>query len=351
MAADFVEAGIHVERMQFSQLIFEDRLGRAYQAVAAHRPRGVLACLGGDSFEVLRLVPKNVVRIGLIQSDDPGPYVLTRQFAQWLDTMVGVSETIRKRLVDEGHSTRCRVEQIPYGIQFGPAHTKVLRDVSKPLRIIYVGRIIEEQKRVSRLVELVKMLSTRGEKFEFTFVGGGPELASSRAALNDFQNVRFTGDLPNTEINGRLRESDVFVLLSDYEGLPLSLLEAMGEGIVPVVSDLESGMRQIVTDATGVRVPVGDVQATVEAIISLGRDPERMARLARAGSDFVRREFSAARMAERYLKLVEELSKGEAVWPNEVTVPTPLDYGNNILAQRWTRPMRRILKKVIARAS
>ena len=346
MAADFAQAGIEVQMMESPRLIFEDRLQLVYRAIAAKQPRGVLACLGGDSFEPLRALPKNVVRMGIIQSDDPKPYKLTREFAPWLDVMVGVSEAICKKLADEGLSAKSRIEHIPYGVRFSPARAAIARDVSQPLRIIYVGRIIETQKRVSRLVELVKTLSARGEKFEFTLIGSGPELQSSRDALKIFPNVRFLGDLPNVEISGRLRESDVFVLLSDFEGLPLSLLEAMGEGVVPVVSDLESGVRQVVTSETGVRVPVGDVPAAVDAIGALARDPARLARLANAASEFVRRQYSAATMAEGYLKLVDELAKREIVWPTQAEIPVPLSYNTGWLSLRWTRPVRRTLKRL-----
>jgi glycosyltransferase involved in cell wall biosynthesis len=346
MAADFAKAGIAVSQPPDTKMIFEDRLRQVYSEIAAKKPAAVLACLGGDSFEVLRMLPKGVVRIGIIQSDDPGPYKLIRQFAPWLDAVVGVSEAICRKLSQEPLATKMRIEQIPYGIHFGPAQVLQQHDGSKPLRLVYVGRIIEEQKRVSRLVALAKTLAARGEKFEFKLVGNGPELQSCRDALGSLTNVQLLGDVPNHEIKNILRASDVFVLLSDYEGLPLSLLEAMGEGVVPVVSDLESGMRQVVTPETGVRVPIGNVEAAADAIGALARDATRLNAMANAASEFVRREYSSATMAEKYLKLIGDLAKTEVVWPGNVSVPVPLSYGNGWLAQSWSRPMRRLLKRV-----
>lgn len=347
MAADFDQAKIDVSGWPDPKLIFEDRLAAVYRRIAEKQPQAVLASLGGDSFEMTRMAPQNAVRLGIIQSDDAGPYQLVRDFSPWLDAAIGVSEKICERVAQEPFAKKLRIEHIPYGVYFGPARVVPPRDSARPLRLIYVGRIIEEQKRVSRFAELAKLLSARGEKFEFTLIGSGPQLQSCRESLSAFPNVKFLGDVPNQEIKKHLRESDVFLLLSDYEGLPLSLLEAMGEGVVPVVSDLESGMRQVVTPETGVRVPIGDVNAAAEAISSLGRDTARCASLANAAAEHVRQHYSAGLMAERYLKLISELEKGKAVWPSEVSVPVPLGYGKNFLTQKWSRPIRRLIKRVV----
>jgi glycosyltransferase involved in cell wall biosynthesis len=230
-------------------------------------------------------------------------------------------------------------------MHFGPAEARPQRDLSKPLRIIYVGRMIEEQKRVSRLVELAKTLTTRGLRFEFTFAGSGPELGPTREALKEFPNVRFLGDVKNSEIGSLLRLNDVFVLLSDYEGLPLSLIEAMGEGVVPVVSDLESGMRDVVTPENGVRVPVGDIAAAADSIAVLALDPARLASISAAASGFARTRHSSATMAESYLKLVSELAKGEPSWESDVPVPAPVHFANSWLYRGLPRVARRILKR------
>ena len=347
MADDFSKAGVKVHLATDRKLIYEDRLQLVYAAVAAQQPNGVLACLGGDSFEILRTVPAGVARVGIIQSDDPGPYKLVRQFAPWLDAIVGVSETICGRLRQESFGREIRIEYIPYGIPFGPAQVRSLRDITQPLKIIYVGRMIEHQKRVSRLLELVKALTARGEKFEFTFVGSGPELLPAKENLKHLLNVRFLGDVPNAYVSGLLRSMDIFVLLSDFEGLPLSLLEAMGEGVVPIVSDLESGMRELVTAETGIRVPVGDISAAANAITGLARDSARQAGISAAASDYVRRSFSAAIMGERHLKLITALSKGDPIWPAKVNIPIPLSLENHWTSTAWARPIRRLLRRFV----
>ena len=154
--------------------------------------------------------------------------------------------------------------------------------------------------------------------------------------------------MPNDTVPALLAAHDVLVLLSDYEGLPLSLLEAMGAGVVPVVSDLESGIRDVVTAETGVRVPVGDVPAAAAAILALVQDRGRLAALSDAAARSVREEYSAARMAERYLKLIGELAPSSVPWPATVEVPAPVGVKHAWLYRGWPRRTRRWIKRLIA---
>lgn len=346
MSPDFTAAGLRVQTISARKWIYEDRIRLAYEHLAAERPRAVLACLGSDSFEVLRMVPGEVVRLGLIQSDDPSPYAMSRHFAGCLDGMLGVSESIAEKLRAEKAFVGKTIQSIPYGIQFSAAGERQAKAPGDPLRLIYVGRIIEEQKRVSRLVELARLLVEWKVNFEWVFAGSGPELDKTQAALKDVSQVRFLGNVPNAKVGELLRAQDVMVLLSDYEGLPLSLLEAMGEGVVPVISDLQSGIREVVTPETGIKVPIGDVATAAEAIRSLALDPVRLAALSAASRRFARREYSASRMADRYLDLIDSFHRPATMWPARMRVPTPLLVDRPWLFQGFPRRARRALKSI-----
>jgi glycosyltransferase involved in cell wall biosynthesis len=348
MAADFQSMGVEPETVKASELIYEDRLLMAYRWTAARRPQAVLACLGSDSFEVLRLVPPGVVRMAVVQSDDPAPYALMRDFSQWIDVAVGVSPRITDRFQQMPELKRSKIACIPYGIRI-PTAARTPRPDGTPIRIIYLGRLIEEQKRVSRLVELAQELERRGLAYEFTIAGTGPEAGGLHQRLETIPRVKFLGDVPNQQVPGLLRQQDVMVLLSDYEGLPVSLLEAMGSGVVPVVSDLQSGIRELVTDATGIRVGIGDVRAAADAIGVLNEDRIRLDALGQAAREQVSSHYSAKRMAERYLELVPPCSTAASStidWPAEIDIPRPLGVSPAWAFQGAGRRLRRLAKMV-----
>lgn len=348
-AEDFSSFGGTVRMISRKHSIYEDRLRLAYQEIARWKPRAVMACLASDSFEILRLMPPGCGRIGLVQSQDPNVYATVVRYAPWIDGMVGVSAEISHHLATLPEFASCRIEAIPYGIAFPKLIERRALSGDRPLRIVYLGRMVEEQKRVSRLIQLVKLIEQSQANCRFVFIGSGPQAAQMKQALACSRIVEFAGEVTNSAAQRLLADQDVFVLLSDYEGLPLSLLEAMCQGVVPVVSDLKSGIREVVTEAGGIRVPVGDVSAAAAAIIALAGDRQRLNGMARAASVHVRQNFSAARMADKYLQLVDALAVKPVDWPGEVCVPTPIGVRPEWLFSGPPRVLRRIIKRAVGR--
>jgi glycosyltransferase involved in cell wall biosynthesis len=344
---DVIGLDADIRCVDYEGLIYEDRLHWAYQQVRKFQPRVVLACLSPESFEVIRLIPPGVMRIGVIQSHDPGPYEMARLYARWVDAMVGVSAEVCEKLRGMKEFASTRIVEIPYGIIFSESAPRQTRSESTPLRVIYVGRIIEEQKRMSRLRELIRRVLNAGWPIEFTIVGSGPEEREFREQFANVPQVRFLGPVPNAQVRGLLRKHDVFLLLSDYEGLPLSLLEAMSEGLVPVVSDLPSGIRQAVPDGCGIRVPVGNVEAALEGLRLLAKDPPQLAAISAAAEKHVREKFSAHRMAGDYLALVDQETKAQmSAWPESVDVSVPLGIESAWLYRGFPRTLRRCAKRI-----
>ena len=176
-------------------------------------------------------------------------------------------------------------------------------------------------------------------------MGEGPQREALRAELRGCDLVRFVEPVAYDQVPGLLQNFDVFVLLSDFEGLPLSLLEAMGAGVVPVVSDLPGVMAEVVDDSRGVRVPVGDVEGAAAAVEALARDRARLESCARAGAEFVRARFSADGMADHYCRVVEEAGRGKCAWPSTVPVPRPL----GVTPGWWHEGAPRVLRRWLGR--
>ena len=173
------------------------------------------------------------------------------------------------------------------------------------LKIGYVGRIVQEQKRVLDLVPLALELVRRRVCFELYIIGEGPERRILETALEQeglAGSVKLLGWLSPARVNEELRKLDVFVLLSDYEGLPVALLEAMGNALAPVVTRTESGNTQLVQDGkNGFTVDVGDISAFGERLQLLANDRQRLLLTRRAAWE-TSRHYSLERMVENYIE-------------------------------------------------
>lgn len=114
------------------------------------------------------------------------------------------------------------------------------------------------------------------------------------------ERVRFTG--MTHDVQEYLRASDVFVLPSRREGLPVALLEAMASGLPCVASRLPGATDTIISDGdNGLLVPVGDVTAFADALAAVLADPARAAALASRARDTVSERFTNTAVADAWL--------------------------------------------------
>jgi glycosyltransferase involved in cell wall biosynthesis len=142
----------------------------------------------------------------------------------------------------------------------------------------------------------------------FLLAGEGPERGALEALAGELgvdDRVRFLGH--RNDIPQLLAACDVMALPSSFEGLPVSVLEAMASGTAVVASNI-GGVDEIVRDnVTGLLVEPGDALALAAAIRRLVDDPAEAARLAEAARTHVAREFSAATMARRVAAVYDDV--------------------------------------------
>lgn len=214
--------------------------------------------------------------VGIVHSDDPKHYEHVARLGGYWNAIVAVSPAIARHTAALDPTFASRLVTIPYGVEVPPRLPERQRGDGTPLRIVYAGRLVQEQKRVLDLPGIILALVGREIPVELTIVGGGSEqqqLLNACASLRVRGMVRSLGILPNDDVLQVFEQSDVFILTSDFEGLPVSLLEAMGRGCVPVVTDVRSGIPELVRNGVnGYRVPVGDIRKFAERLTTLQRD-------------------------------------------------------------------------------
>ena len=143
----------------------------------------------------------------------------------------------------------------------------------------------------------------------FVLAGTGPDRATLETlarALGVENRVLFLGyreDIPDL-----LANCDLFVLPSLYEGLPLSILEAMAAG-KPVIASAIGGNNEVILHGeNGLLVPKADPAALAAAIRAVLSDGALAGRLAEGGKSRVQRDFSVEAMVESVSQVYDELA-------------------------------------------
>ena len=343
MAADFARQCIPVFIADERRLIYEDRIAAVVKELRAFEPTLVVGCLAPPSFEILRYVPQGIGRVAMVQSDDPGVYNTLEAFREYLDGVVGVSKTIEARLHALPPFSGKQIAYIPYGVPM-PSLLPPSEASTGPLRILYLGRLSDVQKRVRLFPQIYKELCASGIPFQWTLAGEGPERAYLEANMTGGrpdQRVLFLGQVDYEGVPALLEGQDVLLLASTFEGLPLSLLEAMGQGVVPVVTDLESGISEVVNETNGMLVPMDDIQGYAKALIRLHNDRSDLAGKSRQARASVYPAYSVAAMTDRWLELAGHLKGVPAPWPENPSSRIPLGCENALLFSMPGRFLRR----------
>jgi glycosyltransferase involved in cell wall biosynthesis len=161
---------------------------------------------------------------------------------------------------------------------------------------------IDGRKGHATLLKSVRILRDRGIRLLMLVIGDGSERSNVEnlaAKLQlDAQSVRFLG--ARRDVNELLSAVDLFVLPSDAEGLPLSVLEAMAAGL-PIIATRVGGIPELVDDGEqGVLVTPGDSEGLAGAIERVIQDPSLRARLGQSARTRARGEFSLSVTVQNY---------------------------------------------------
>lgn len=198
-----------------------------------------------------------IYTIGVSHSDDPFYHAIQKEFIDGskdfrLSGMVCVSSELEKQIKSSYFANKIAVERIPYGVHV--PERKAKRSDSK-LKVVYVGRFAEEQKRISEVAKAFSRMTAEIPNTTALFYGEGPDKGHLETILKVEGKglpVSIAGRISPHEVQDKLLEAHVIVLLSDFEGLPISILEAMACGVVPVCLQMKSGIsEQIEHGVTG----------------------------------------------------------------------------------------------------
>ena len=346
--ADFAAAGVDVVLQDDRRLIYEDRIKAALAALREFNPSVYVAIHGAAPFEIARYVPKYVFKTGIILIDDDVTSRSLARYASCFDALLCISALIQAKLKKMPEFAAMPVHHFHGGAKM-PATVVEKRSDSGPLKILYFGRLERAQKRVHIFPEVLRGLVDSGIPFQWTIVGGGSErknLEENLKTSRPDQIVTIKGKVPAEELEELLLSHDVYLLASEGEGFPRSLLEAMGHGLVPVVTNLASGISEVVDDTTGRRVAVDDIAGYAREIIFLHEHRPLLRQLSLAAQQRVQTGFSISSEADQWEALTKQRPPVFGQWEADWDIQPPLGMEKSFFFSRTARAFKRPLKQL-----
>ena len=220
--------------------------------------------------------------------------------ARWARRIITVSDANRMAAISKGVANPDKFVTVHNGVEDCSARAKPGAGVTP--RIVMVARFVA-QKNQALLIEAVARI---GSPLILTLVGDGPlrqQAAQLAAACPAHIKVEFLGQ--RQDVAEILAASNLFVLSTNWEGFPLSILEAMRAGL-PVIATDVGGVREAVTDGdNGLLVRARDLDGLTEAIRRLVADPAIRERMGARGRIAYEERFSVGAMLRKTSSVYE----------------------------------------------
>lgn len=229
-----------------------------------------------------------------------------RAAARWCNRILVGCDSDRRMGLEKQVAAPEKIETIWYGLHCLPAG-EMAQPAQSPPNLVMVARF-EPQKDHATLLRALGEL--RALEWTIDLLGDGPLRPSMESLAKELQiadKVRFVGVQPTKDY---LLRSQIALMITNWEGLPLSTLEAMRVGL-PLIGTRIGGIPEQITDGeSGYLVPRHDWRLLAERLGSLIHSAELRGQFGRAGKERFDKDFQYERMLDRVEKVYREASVG-----------------------------------------
>lgn len=233
-------------------------------------------------------------------------YWVLEKFASYFsDQIITVSQYDRNLAIRTHIAGPRKITAIHNGM---PETTPQIREIKSnvPLNLLMVARI-GPQKDHQRLLRVLWGCLDMG--WTLNLAGGGDDLELRQMVekMGFADRVNFLGE--REDISDLMAKADVYLLISNWEGLPLTILEAMRSGLPVIASNVGGVSEAVVHGQTGYLVPSGQDAPLLEALNALIPDRLCLLEMGKRGRERFEEKFTFIQMARRTLAVYESVLK------------------------------------------
>ncbi len=272
--------------------------------IGKHPNARLFGCNSLYYYLLLPHLPDHVRATDLLHALGGGAEQYALPVLERLQQRVVISQAVRDELLT-WYRTQGVDPRLDQRIMVIPNQVEIPQTVNKPaadgvLRLLYVGRGGAE-KRVQLIGRAARICTEQGLAVEVTLAGD----LDDAVAAEDRACCRLTGLISDSEQLAELyRQADLLLITSSREGFPLTVMEGMAQGCVPVCTAVGGIPEHIRHQENGWLLPAQDDNAVVEALLQavkvLAADRALFQRLSAAARQYAENRFSGERFCEQY---------------------------------------------------
>ncbi|MEX0322228.1 MAG: glycosyltransferase [Puniceicoccaceae bacterium] len=256
------EAGVHFLGLSRNNSIGSAR--RALMSALNRYSNSIFLFYNGYAMDWLDTQKIPGKAILYLHSDYPGLLSWARPLLGFADGCLCVNKQLSDKI--QPHFGNGKLCTIPLPVEKALLSNRSEARESGPIRIGYSGRVEIEQKRLDRLRGFIDALEQHGLSFRVEVLGDGNYLNALRESFAGDDRVQFHGHLTDNAYRETISRWDYILFLSDYEGLPLSLIEGVASGCLPIYPDFHNGSDWISPLASQCFYHTGDVRQAAAVV-------------------------------------------------------------------------------------
>ena len=277
----------------------------------------------------------------VLHNDNKYHYDLVKKYAANNDesdvsSVVCVSNLIQQ-MSQQTAPLHKSIKYIPIG---APVTSEVAQlSADGELNVVYAGRIDEKQKRISDVAHAFCLAAKEVPGSSYTIYGDGPAVSAVQEILNTTGKglpVQFKGKLKSTEVQAHLLQNQVFVLLSEFEGLPITLMEAMSCGLVAICTNMRSGISDLITNNVEGILIDDRKDEFVAAIKKLKENTSLWKEMSQAARQKIIASYSIETCSNQWIALLQELV-ANAGTRSTLTIPPLRELKKIVLDEEFKR--------------
>jgi len=305
----FAQLTPHVYHLR--RLFHDDVNSRGFMKYLIRRYRvGTLLLAGCEfTYSLLPEFEREFPEMGIVDQlfNDTVHIHRNREYAQYIDATVVPSAALSESLVERFQAELNKVHVIPHGVKI-PEAPNGAGSRAKKVMVAFLGRFSPE-KGPDLFVQIVQRLSSRPD-LSFLMIGDGPERGAILSLITRYRlEDRLLSPGFVDDVEPYLRESDIVVVPSRLDGMPLTVLEAQAREKVVVASRVGSLPRMIHHEESGFLCEPGNIDDFCACISRLADDPDLRRRIGKAARRSAAEKHSETQMFAQYQEIFDRVSQ------------------------------------------